>query len=101
MTPFMIFGLIICVAVGGFLSRFPWAKLIALIPVGMLVPSYYATGTVCGPLFFLDLLDAQAMCSNGYPGRQTFASAYVLTLVPVAVSAVLIRLVVRARAKNA
>ncbi|KEP69876.1 hypothetical protein DL1_02230 [Thioclava dalianensis] len=98
MNLFLGFALVICVAAGGWLSKYEWAKLLALVPVAMLAPAFYMTGTACGAGFITRFFSDVASCSNGYTARQMFAATYVLALVPVAASAIAFKLIRMARA---
>ena len=93
MNLFLAFALVICVAVGGWLSKYDWAKLLAFIPIGMLVPAFYMTGTSCGAGFIMRFFSDVGSCSNGYTPRQMFAATFVLSLVPVAAAAIVIKLI--------
>ena len=93
MNLFLAFALVICVAVGGWLSKYEWAKLLAFIPIGMLVPAFYMTGTSCGAGFIMRFFSDVGSCTNGYAPRQMFAATYVLALVPVATAAIAIKLI--------
>ncbi len=93
MNLFLAFALVLCIAVGGWLSKYDWAKLLALVPVAMIVPAFYMTGTACGAGFVLHFFSDKASCSNGYVPRQMFAATYVLALIPVAASAIVIKLI--------
>lgn len=92
MNLFLGFALVLCIAVGGWLSKYEWAKLLALVPVGMLVPAFYMTGTSCGAGFVMHFME-EGVCHNGYSPRVMFAATYVLALVPVAASAIAIKLI--------
>lgn len=93
MNLFLGFALVICIAVGGWLSKYDWAKLLALVPVGMLLPAFYMTGTACGAGFVFNFFSDAGSCTNGYTPRQMFAATYVMALIPVAVAAIAIKLI--------
>jgi hypothetical protein len=97
MNLFLLFALVICVAVGAWLSKYEWLKLLAFVPIGMLLPAFYMTGTSCGAGFVMHL-SKQAACTNGFAPREMFAATYVLAFVPVAASAIAIKLIRMAKA---
>ncbi len=93
MNFFLIFGLILCIAMGGWLSKRPFATLLMLVPLATLVPVFYGAGTLCGAGFPLHLTDPAYMCKNNHSAAQTFAGAYVVALIPVLLSALVLRAV--------
>ena len=88
MTQFLAFGLIICLAMGFWLSNNPWGKMLAILPLGMLVPAFYGTAVNCGLGFVTEFFGA-GQCQGGNTPRQVFAGMYVLSFVPVVIFAVL------------
>ena len=48
MNNFLIYFAIIALAVGFFLSRAGWGRMLLLVPVGALVPAFFGTASGCG-----------------------------------------------------
>ena len=91
MSQFMIFFGVIALAMAVWLSRFQWAKAIALVPVGALVPAFYGAAVNCGLGFALDFFGPGA-CEGGHAPRAVFAALYVIALAPVLVGTLLVKL---------
>ena len=73
------------------LSRFDWPKMLALVPVGALVPAYFGTGSNCGAGFVLHLY-TEGQCLGPEQPREVFAAFFVLGIGAVLVAAVRARL---------
>ena len=78
MTPFLIYFAIIALGVGLWLSRIDWAKMLALVPVGALVPAFYGAAVNCGAGFALDFF-GPGSCTGDATPRAVFAAMFVVT----------------------
>lgn len=91
MNNFLIYFAIIALAVGFFLSRAGWGKMLLLVPVGALVPAFFGTAAGCGADFALHALEAgRCRIGEAEPFR-FFAAYFAFGLVAVLVASVLVK----------
>lgn len=91
MNSFLIFFLIISLLVGFWLSKNDWAKMLALVPVGALVPAFFASASMCGMDFALHLTDAGRCTVPGEPFR-LFAAYFLFGIAAVLLASVVVKL---------
>lgn len=91
MNSFLVYFAVIALAVGWFLSRADWAKMLVLVPVGALVPAFFGTGSMCGADFILHLTEPGRCTVEGEPFR-LYAAYFVFGLVAVLGASVLVKL---------
>jgi hypothetical protein len=91
MTMFLIYFAIVALGVAWFLSRADWAKMLALVPVGALVPAFFGTASNCGPSFALHLFEP-GVCATGQEAQQVFAAYFVMGIIAVLPLVVLVKL---------
>lgn len=91
MNQFLIFFALIALAMGLWLSRSDWAKMLALVPVGALVPTFFGTATMCGLDFALHLTEAGRCAVAGEPFR-LFAAYFIFGIIGVLLASVVMKL---------
>ncbi len=88
----LILGFVlISIAMGVWLSRSDWLKMLVMVPLGALVPAFFGTGSNCGADFALHLYEAGRCMATDAP-REVFAAFFVRGIVAVLVAGVLAKL---------
>lgn len=91
MNQFLIFFMVLALAMGLWLSRNDWLKMLVLVPFGALVPAFFGTASMCGLGFALHLTEAGTCAVAGEPYR-LFAAYFVFGLGAVLVASVVVKL---------
>ena len=92
MNLFVIFLVVISLAMALWLSRADWVKMLALVPLGALVPGFYGAAVNCGIGFLADILGDGA-CTGGATPRAAFAALYVISIPMVLAGGVVFKLI--------
>jgi len=92
MNQFLLFFVVISLGMGIWLSRAGWAKMLALVPIGALVPAFFATGSACGLDFMMNFFtEGHCSISNDAPFR-LFSAYFVFGIVGVLVASLLVKI---------
>lgn len=91
MNQFLIFFILLALGMGLWLSRHDWAKMLALVPLGALVPTFFANASMCGMDFALHLTEAGRCAVPGEPFR-LFAAYFIFGIGAVLVASVVVKL---------
>lgn len=91
MSSFWVSFIGLAVGVGILTSRADWAKMLALVPLGALVPAAVATATGCGGGFFLHLFTAGSCQIGAAEPFRVFAFYFVFALVAVLIASIVLK----------
>jgi len=95
MNLFLIYFVIISLGMGLWLSKNGWAKMLALVPFGALVPAFFATASGCGAEFALHLFEAGTCQISDAPPFRLFSAYFVFGIVAVLLASLLGKLIRR------
>lgn len=91
MNTFMLSFIGLAIGVAILISRADWAKMLAFVPLGALVPAAIATASGCGANFPLHLFTKGSCTIGDAEPFRVFAFYFVFGLVAVLVASVVVK----------
>lgn len=103
MNMFVVSFIGLAIGVAILISRADWAKMLAFVPLGALVPAAIATASGCGANFPLHFFTEGSCAIGDAEPFRVFAFYFVFGLVAVLIASILVKLgrIVMARGKAA